>query len=320
MFRFVRQSRGKQTAAGFTLVELLVVIAIIGVLMALLLPAVQSARESARRMQCSNHVKQIMLSMHHFHDTYLVLPPGAVRPPAAAVQAKFNLTSSTAYHGWAPFILPFMEQKNLADKYQWDQDWRSMANRAVVETQVKIFICPSSPMQLRWEERTKDGFDIRAAASDYGIMNDVSTSGLNGLGLLDPASNASSDGVMKVNEALRFAEIGDGLSNTFWIDECAGRPAVYRRGGKRASAGPHSDANSSAFSDRNEHVIHGYNSTGTAAGAYAINVTNADEIFAFHPGGAMAGFGDGSVRFLAENTATRVVCALVTRNAGDPID
>src|SRR5262245_4228022 len=118
-----RRSLPSRRRQAFTLVELLVVIAIIGVLVALLLPAVQSAREAARRMQCSNNVKQVMLAMHHFHDANLVLPPGAVRGATATVaHTKFSLPVNIK-HGWAPFILPFMEQKPLADKYRWDLDW-----------------------------------------------------------------------------------------------------------------------------------------------------------------------------------------------------
>src|SRR6266516_911571 len=117
---------------GFTLVELLVVIAIIGVLVALLLPAVQSARESARRMQCSNNVRQIGLALHNFHDANQTLPPGAVDPATAARAAfvKFNIPT-TVIHGWAVFVYPFMEQKALSDQYHWDQNWYHASNQPV---------------------------------------------------------------------------------------------------------------------------------------------------------------------------------------------
>src|SRR3954464_13020076 len=93
---------------AFTLVELLVVIAIIGVLVALLLPAVQSARESARRMQCTNHVKQGVLAMHNYNDTNLVMPDGPREVP------------STRRHSWVPALWPYVEQQNLYTQYDWN--------------------------------------------------------------------------------------------------------------------------------------------------------------------------------------------------------
>jgi prepilin-type N-terminal cleavage/methylation domain-containing protein len=307
-----KSSNQLKSRRAFTLVELLVVIAIIGVLVALLLPAVQSAREAARRMQCSNNVKQIMLSMHHFHDTYLVLSPGAVRGGSLTpAHSKFNVPANIK-HGWAPFILPFMEQKPLADRYRYDLDWTDAGNTQVVEVHLKVFICPSTPEQKRVDT-------AKSAASDYGILNGCDVTGLNPLGLLDPGTAAvSGHGVMKVNEMIRFAEITDGLSNTFWLDECAGRPKRYRRGLKLVSG--LQSGNASAYSDANEHIIHGATPTGSPqTGPFAINATNEDEMYAFHPAGAMAGFGDGSVRFLMETIDMKIAAAMVTRGGGESV-
>ena len=302
---------------AFTLVELLVVIAIIGVLVALLLPAVQAARESARRMQCSNNVKQIMLSMHHFHDAHLVLPPGAVRQASPwGVHDKFNIPrTGNVEHGWEGFILPFMEQKPLADRYRWDLSWQDTTNHPVTEVHLKVFICPSTPDGKRLDTQSP----IKASASDYGILNGVRNTDLNPLGLIDAGTNGAPEGVMKVNELLRFAEITDGTSNTFWLDECAGRPKRYRRG-LRVVAGLQSPPNASAWSDNNEQLIHGANQSGSSQpGAYAINASNEDEMYSFHPNGIMAGFGDGSVRFLQESVEMRVVAALNTRAGGEVV-
>jgi prepilin-type processing-associated H-X9-DG protein len=138
-------------------------------------------------------------------------------------------------------------------------------------------------------------------------------------GLVEAGTAAAPQGVMKVNELLRFAEITDGTSHTFWLDECAGRPFVYLRGKKLAS-GLQSDLGASVFSDTNEHVIHGASITGNSApGAYAINAMNKNEMYAFHPGGAMAGFGDGSVRFLKETLDMKVAGALVSRAGGEVV-
>src|ERR1700752_4246093 len=105
-------NQAKQVPKGFTLVELLVVIAIIGILVSLLLPAVQSAREAARRMQCSNNLKEIALATHNFHDTYKKFPPGVLStPPRGGVYDDIN----NQYFGTLPYILPFLELDNIHD-------------------------------------------------------------------------------------------------------------------------------------------------------------------------------------------------------------
>jgi len=135
---------------GFTLVELLVVIAIIGVMVGLLLPAVQAAREAARRMSCSNNLKQIGLALHNYHDTYRGLPPGYINnPPALAGPVAGN----NSQWAWGAFLLPFMEQSPLFEQLQVGQINLSAAltaggpfdKTAIVNKPVDAFICPSDP-------------------------------------------------------------------------------------------------------------------------------------------------------------------------------
>lgn len=122
---------------AFTLVELLVVIAIIGVLVALLLPAVQAAREAARRMQCSNNLKQIGLALHNYHDTYKSFPPGAILNDGAAdINGPYSTT-------WTIALLPFMELNNLADQYNHNVRNAHADNRLVVQSFVDAYVCPS---------------------------------------------------------------------------------------------------------------------------------------------------------------------------------
>lgn len=192
---------------GFTLVELLVVIAIIGVLIALLLPAVQQAREAARRSQCLNNLKQIGLATHNFHDTYGELPPSRIR---------------YGYMGWVALTLPFMEQTNLADQIDLKATYANQTN-AVQQTSVNALVCPS---RHKAGDITTSVEAINGDNSDNGAVWDyASCDGPSG----DNAAirQASSKGMMIIangdqnayKSRTDFAAVTDGLSNTIMIGE-----------------------------------------------------------------------------------------------------
>lgn len=304
---------------AFTLVELLVVIAIIGVLVALLLPAVQSAREAARRMQCSNNLRQIGIALHNFEDTNKCFPPGGVSGTTLTEAHNRFLITANTNHSWVIFLLPFMEQKNVYDLYKFNVDFRAPANQQARETVIKTLICPSTPRATPVQSVTYAGYGaVKVALTDYGVNNSISaalgpTAGPN---LIDAASEASPHGVMRVNEMQRFSDITDGTSNTFWIAENAGRPSLYRTGHKLVSG---TTITGAGWTDRdNEYITHGFSTDGvTSAGPCAINCTNNNEIYGFHPSGGMVIFGDASVRMMMQGTDIRVVGAMLTRSAGE---
>lgn len=305
----------QRTSRGFTLVELLVVIAIIGVLVALLLPAVQFAREAARRMQCSNNLKQIGVGIHTHNDALRVVPPGAVGGANVTdVHTRFQIPAGVA-HGWAVFLLPYIEQQPLSAQYRLDRDWRAPENRVVRETRIPIFNCPSTRNQQRMDKGTSGGFTWRAAVGDYAPNNKINTA-LFPLGLIDQLSNRAPRGMLEVNRISSLGSCHDGLSVTLFIAEDAGRPTRYRTRGK-ISGGTCSGA---GWANRNaEYITHGFTLPGNAQpGPYAVNVTNDNEIFGFHPGGAMVLFGDGSVHLLGEMINMRVVGRLITCSANEP--
>ena len=139
---------------GFTLVEMLVVIALIGILIALLLPAVQAARETARRMHCSNNLKQLGLALQQFHDARKVYPPGVV--------ADTDDLRDGRHSGFA-LLLARLEQENLADTYDFGASWRSPVNRPVAATRLSVLECPSSGSTV-----AQDG-GIPGGATDYAL-------------------------------------------------------------------------------------------------------------------------------------------------------
>jgi len=128
---------------GFTLVELLVVIAIIGVLVALLLPAVQAAREAARRSQCTNNMKQIVLGCHNFHDTYGTVPSIVSYTPTGGGGTTGGFGAGW---GWLPFMLPYVEQKPLFDSINFNTNVCCKSLAAVHDASISAFTCPSDPL------------------------------------------------------------------------------------------------------------------------------------------------------------------------------
>jgi len=297
---------------ALTLLELLVVIAIIGVLIGLLLPAVQKVRDAAARLSCMNNLKQAGLALHQFADARGALPPGAVFGPFP----EANIDTD-AVHGCWPFVLPYLEQQALFNAYRWDVDFFNLANQPTVATQLKILQCPSAQANRVVDASHSDGaFENggAGACSDYGPVARV-LPGLAAWGYIDPAGDYR--GALPVNSMTRVLDITDGTSNTLLAAEDAGRPQRWRAGryvpGSFAAGGPWA-------SSANPVVIMGASSDGTILpGPCALNCTNNRQPYSFHAGGANFLFADGSVHFLQAALDIRVLAALATRAGGEVV-
>jgi prepilin-type N-terminal cleavage/methylation domain-containing protein/prepilin-type processing-associated H-X9-DG protein len=294
---------------AFTLLELLVVIAIIGVLLGLLLPAVQKVREVANRIKCANNLKQLGLALLHYENTHGKFPPGAVTGPLPEAGV-----SKAVKHGWGPFILPFIEQQALANKYDWNGLSSEPPNQDVVAIPLKVFQCPSAESD-RFYTKGPSGM---GACGDYALTWQVDPV-LVKLRLIDPVPNYK--GVMPelVPPAVmtRLRDITDGTTNTILLTEDAGRPQQWVLG----KPGPDQVIQGGPWGGYNTGIIlMGFDlKTQTRPGSCAINCTNEREVYAFHPGGANAVFADGSVHFLKAGMSIRVLAALVTRAGGEVV-
>lgn len=236
---------------GFTIVELLVVIAIIGILVGLLLPAVQTARESARRMQCSNNLKQIGIALHNYESAFRVLPAGYVsystRTGNAPAWAGLDLATwdGAPGWGWGTLLLPFLEQGALANSLDFEQPIWSASNRRFIYTQVATYLCPSAsgnqePFTIRNETghallRFGDAIRVGRSnyiashgqescwgdcgASEYGLVfTDVYSGTTKTIAIRGDAGRVA-DGPFYRNSGTPFSRITDGLSQTMFVGE-----------------------------------------------------------------------------------------------------
>lgn len=313
---FMRRTKCGQRR-GFTLIELLVVLAIIAVLISLLLPAVQQAREAARRTECKNNLKQIGLALHNFHEVYNVFP-------ASGWTTSGPGNPAGKFVGWRPLILPYLEQTNLQNLYDFKSNWWEGTNPTVAGVQVRVFQCPSTPAHpdvtsaIAKPPRPAMTFPVPVARIDYEAVMGVQP------GSIDPvlynANNRFS--IMHRNSRVRFADVTDGTTNTIAVVECAGRPQVYRR--RAPLPGATSDQGICWADSEGPFSLDGSNADGSLEGctpaagcSYAINKRNDNEPYSFHIGGANFLFADGRVQFISESVNFMTFAALCTRNASE---
>lgn len=328
----------RSLTSGFTLVELLVVIAIIGILVGLLLPAVQSVRESARRTECLNNLRQIGLAIQNYYSANKVLPPGWTEPGGSVPLANYRW-------GWSSFILPFLEQQNLhadldiQNHELWmdatslppdDPYYDTASETSSLDAMLTIFICPSDPLpdvnpNVDIESGNRGTFNVQKM--NYGGSCGVDAFVCTPFGTLGEAT-----GVFNINSRVGFQHIPDGTSHTVMLGERGGiwhetneipnvliRPGLTSVDpdeldfpvGNHLSQGPFDAA---AFIEIPGTFESGFFGINGSELAYKYGFSSA------HPTGAMFTFCDGSTKFINEEMTLTTFARILHKHDGEILD
>jgi prepilin-type N-terminal cleavage/methylation domain-containing protein len=322
---------------AFTLVELLVVIAIIGVLVALLLPAIQAAREAARRSQCTNNLKQLATAVQNHHDAKKKVPVSA-RP--------VGLTSSPRIAA-ITHLLDYMEEGNTRRIFDLTKNWGDPANRTAVNKPIATLQCPSSPEdphRLDGLPELSPWVPEISSPGDYNptVWVDRRLASANLVDNTQQDNNgnpADQPGIMEYNNtSVSFKNVVDGLSNTILFAESAGRPQLYRKNVLVTEDAQVARVNGGGWCrPASDILVFGLSNDGRdEVGPCAINCANGVDIvaagyphpylstfgtsqpYAFHAGLALHAFGDGSVHAIRDDINIRDYARLVTR-AGEEL-
>jgi len=316
-----------------------VVIAIIGLLIALLLPAVQAAREAARRLHCANNLKQHGLALHNFHDTHRRFPPGCANnlPPfGTATSRKWGVS-------WMVYILPGLELNHIADRWDWSVDCYHKNLRDLVGNTAEppgpifsVFRCPSSSFDLELcvegsGYMIPDYVAIAGSVEDFGGLNGVPQTPISLSGI------SARNGVLHYTARVTLGGIPDGTSNTLLVSEvsdyiywktehqslrCDWRPGLYM-GFAAGLWEPDHQGNSILRTFNTTSLRYKINMTITGSsissktGLWELNGANNTSLRSAHPGGVNALCADGSIHSLSETISDAVLARLGARQDGE---
>lgn len=311
-----------RTRRAFSLLELLVVIAIVGILMAILFPAVQKVREAANKMSCANNLRQMGLALHSYHGDYGRFPPGYEGDWSHPNRDPLTWDGPNGW-AWGAHLLRYLEQDALANQLQWHLPCWSSANAGPVTAFVKVFVCPSAPDVPRT-------VSIRDASGNLLATFGPSTYVAN-VGHEEPWSRTIGDwtpfanGPLYRNSRIRMADVRDGLSTTVflgehavisdktWVGVVPGAIVGPREAGRFPLTQPDAAATlvlaHSGPASSELDIIHPPNAP----------TCHVCQMYAAHPSGANVLLGDGSVRFILEFINHDVWAALCSRNGLEAI-
>jgi len=353
------QVPSNRTPIGFSLVELLVVIAIVAALLGILLPAVQTSRESARRTACSNNLRQLPIGFHNYETVRKMLPP-AKRLFSGSITA---CEPKMAHRSWAPDVLPYVGDSALMATYDLSRNWwenhdgsapiggsaglldaAPTGNRALVRTSLPALQCPAAPVPNRIQDKIENPRKT-GACGDYFLVAGTGTNFNAAAGLSagtvaagpGPTEEWRNCGPAAVRPRSTIAKITDGLSKTILLAECAGREDVWRgrtlhpANADQTAGASCARAQGGAWATNDNPYGFGekaaaWCSSGPTGGfipttLMRINGSNEQGwlLYAFHSTGANVAMADGAVRFMAEETSVRILGQLATRAGGEGV-